>query len=153
MNRHPLRVLLVDDYPDALETWRLFLELADFEVVTASDGRMAVDVAVATQPDLIVMDLELPVMSGFEATRELRQRADTARIPVIAATGYSHFNALDQHRLAIFDVVVVKPCDPEQLLAHINRVLARPANAEHDDATEQRSAHNGQPGSLQPDPR
>ncbi len=122
------RVLLVDDYPDALETWRLYLELAGFDVVTASDGRMAVDVARATHPDVIVMDLELPVLSGFDATRELREDDELARTPVIAATGYSHFNGLDQSRLGVFDLVVVKPCDPEQLLTHIRRLLALSAD-------------------------
>jgi CheY-like chemotaxis protein len=118
-------VLLVDDYPDALETWRVYLELSGFEVVTAADGRTAVEKALSSHPHVIVMDLELPVLSGFEATRQLRAMDETARIPVIAATGYSHFNGLDQARLAPFDLVVVKPCDPSQLLAQIRRLLDR----------------------------
>ena len=122
------RVLLVDDYPDALETWRVYLELSGFEVETATDGRAAVEKALSTHPHVIVMDLELPIVSGFEATRQLRAMDETAAIPIIAATGYSHFNGLDHARLALFDVVVVKPCDPSQLLSQIRRLLeAAPA--------------------------
>jgi CheY-like chemotaxis protein len=123
MNEQRQRVLLVDDYPDALETWRLYLSLSGFDVVTAADGRTAVDVAHASHPDIIVMDLELPVLSGFDAARELREADDTAAIPMIAATGYSHFNGLDHARLSPFDLVVVKPCDPGQLLVQIRRLL------------------------------
>lgn len=147
MNEQNGRVLLVDDYPDALETWRLYLELAGFDVVTATDGRMAVEVAHATHPDVIVMDLELPVLSGFDATRELKDDEDMARIPVIAATGYSHFNGLDHSRLGVFDLVVVKPCDPAQLLTHIRRLLAQSTDARDSDDMdgEQSSTQNGQP--------
>lgn len=125
MNEQRQRVLLVDDYPDALETWRLYLDLSGFDVVTAGDGRSAVDLAHASHPDIIVMDLELPVLSGFDAARELRATSDTADIPMIAATGYSHFNGMDHGRLDSFDLVVVKPCDPAQLLTQIRRLLAR----------------------------
>ena len=139
-NGQQRRVLLVDDYPDALETWRVYLELSGFEVETAPDGRTAVEKALSTHPDVIVMDLELPIMSGFEATRQLRAMGETAAIPIIAATGYSHFNGLDQARLAPFDLVVVKPCDPSQLLGQIRRLLeavppVRPIG--------QQAAHNG----------
>jgi DNA-binding response OmpR family regulator len=125
MNEQRQRVMLVDDYPDALETWRLYLGLSGFDVVTAVDGRAAVDLAHASHPDIIVMDLELPVLSGIDAAQELRATDDTADIPMIAATGYSHFNGMDHDRLSAFDLVVVKPCDPAQLLLQIRRLLAR----------------------------
>ena len=126
MNEQRQRVLLVDDYPDALETWRIYLDLSGYDVVTAADGRAAVDVARSSHPDIIVMDLELPVMSGIDAARELRAADDTAGIPMIAATGYSHFNGMDHARLNPFDLVLVKPCDPAQLLTQIRRLLGRP---------------------------
>ena len=129
MNEQRQRVLLVDDYPDALETWRLYLNLSGYDVVTAADGRAAVDVAHASHPDIIVMDLELPVLSGIDAARELRAADDTAGIPMIAATGYSHFNGMDHSRLNPFDLVLVKPCDPAQLLTQIRRLLAAPPSS------------------------
>ena len=125
MNEQRQRVLLVDDYPDALETWRMYLDLSGFDVVTAADGRTAVDLAHSSHPDIIVMDLELPVLSGIDAARELRAADDTAGIPMIAATGYAHFNGMDHARLNPFDLVLVKPCDPPQLLLQIRRLLAR----------------------------
>ena len=131
MNEQRQRVLLVDDYPDALETWRLYLELSGFDVVTAADGRTAVELAHSSHPDIIVMDLELPVMSGIDAARELRAADDTADIPMLAATGYSNFNGMDHAGLIPFDLVVVKPCDPAQLLTQIRRLLGHTNPSSH----------------------
>lgn len=118
------RILLVDDYPDALETWGLYLRTRGFEVITATNGKEAIDAAVSERPDLIVMDLELPGISGFEAARRLRAMAATSTIPLIAATGYSHLNQLTEAQQAGFDVILVKPCDPGELVAEIQRRLA-----------------------------
>jgi two-component system, cell cycle response regulator DivK len=117
------RILLVDDYPDALEMWGLYLRSLGYDVVTAENGIAAVETALAAPLDVIVMDLELPGLSGFEAARRLRQDARTAHLPLIAATGYSHMKQLDQARDAGFDAVVVKPCDPGVLVAEIERQL------------------------------
>ena len=79
-------------------------------------------------PDLIVLDLELPGISGFEAARALRGDPETADIPLIAATGYSHLRQLDLAREVGFDAVVVKPCDPDMLLAEIERLVPDPVD-------------------------
>jgi CheY-like chemotaxis protein len=123
MTPRAARVLLVDDYPDALETWGLYLRTCGFEVITAVNGNEAVDVAMTRKPDVIVMDLELPGISGYEAARRLRRMAETATIPLIAATGYSHGNQLAEAQQAGFDVILVKPCDPGELVAEIERRL------------------------------
>jgi CheY-like chemotaxis protein len=125
MSEQPMRILLVDDYPDALETWSLFLQIKGYEVVTAQDGRTAVDLAISEHPHVVVMDLDLPVLSGYEAARLLRERADTSGIPLIAATGYSQGSQLDEARRAGFDSVLVKPCDPDELVAEISRLTGR----------------------------
>ena len=122
MSEQPMRILLVDDYPDALETWSLFLQLKGYEVLTAQDGRTAVNLAISQQPHVVVMDLDLPVLSGCDAARLLRERADTASIPLIAATGYSQRSQLEEARRAGFDCVLVKPCDPDALVAEIARL-------------------------------
>jgi CheY-like chemotaxis protein len=124
MSEQPMRVLLVDDYPDALETWSLFLQLKGYEVLTAQDGRTAVNLAISEQPHVVVMDLDLPVLSGFDAARLLRGRADTASIPLIAATGYSQRSQLEEARRSGFDSVLVKPCDPDALVAEILRLTS-----------------------------
>lgn len=117
----PIRVLLVDDYPDALEMWGLYLRSLGYEVITAVDGLQAIEVALSAKPDVIVMDLELPGITGFEAARRLRAQASMADVPLIAATGYSHVTQLELARRAGFDRVIVKPCDPGMLVAEIER--------------------------------
>jgi CheY-like chemotaxis protein len=124
MGGTPRRILLVDDYPDALETWGLFLRMKGYTVLTAHDGRTALDTAIAEHPDLIVLDLDLPGMSGVEAAQILRERSDTAAIPLIAATGFSHPAQLAEAERAGFDLILVKPCDPDLLVEQIERLLA-----------------------------
>ena len=121
----PASILIVDDYVDALEAWRLFLRAAGFEVYTAADGVTALAEAVERRPDLIVMDLELPRMSGLDVAKALRQREDTRNIPLIVATGYSHAQTLAESQDVIIDAVIVKPCDPDKLVSEIKRLLER----------------------------
>jgi len=119
-------LLIVDDYPDALDVWGVYLRAEGFTVLTASDGQSAFAEAVREKPDVIIMDLELPGKSGYEVARDLKARADTCAIPLIAATGYSHVKQLDLARAAGFDAVMVKPCDPQSLVAEIRRLLRKP---------------------------
>jgi two-component system CheB/CheR fusion protein len=119
----PKRILLVDDYPDALEIWGLYLRSLGYDVETADDGLKAVEQAHRHHPDIVVLDLELPGITGFEAAVRLRQSSDTADIPLIAATGYSHVKQLDQARESGFDSIVVKPCEPAALVSEIERLL------------------------------
>src|SRR5687768_4543035 len=119
----PACILIVDDYVDALEAWRLFLRAAGFEVRTAADGVAALEEALANPPDLIVMDLELPRMSGLDVARALRERDETRDIPLIVATGYSHAQVLAQSKDVGVDSVIVKPCDPDHLVSEITRLL------------------------------
>ena len=119
----PACILIVDDYIDALEAWRLFLRSAGFEVQTAADGVSALAAAIEHLPDLIVMDLELPKMSGLDVARALKKREDTRDIPLIVATGYSHAQALAQAEDVNVEAVIVKPCDPDRLVAEIKRLL------------------------------
>jgi two-component system cell cycle response regulator DivK len=121
-------LLIVDDYEDALDVWGVYLRAAGFRVFTASDGQSAFAEAVREKPDVIVMDLELPGKSGYEVARDLKARSDTSAIPLIAATGYSHVKQLDLARASGFDTVIVKPCDPQSLVAEIRRLLRKPDN-------------------------
>jgi CheY-like chemotaxis protein len=118
-------ILIVDDYPDALDVWGLYLRAVGFRVLTAADGYSAFAEAVREKPDVIVMDLELPGKSGYEVARELKARPDTRTIPLIAATGYSHAKQLDLARTSGFDSIIVKPCEPESLVSEIRRLLPR----------------------------
>jgi len=116
-------VLLVDDYPDAVDVWAIYLTTEGFRVLTAGTGRDALAAARADAPDLVVLDLDLPDLSGFEVASELKRCAATRHIPLIAATGYSHVAQQDLARRSGFDSVIVKPCDPDALVAEIRRLL------------------------------
>jgi two-component system cell cycle response regulator DivK len=116
-------ILIVDDYPDALDVWDLYLRASGFEVLRAEDGEAALQCACDHLPDLVVMDLELPGLSGFEVARALRAREDTRGIPLIASTGHSLPAKLEEARRSGFDLVLIKPCDPAELVDQINRHL------------------------------
>ena len=120
---HGSHILIVDDYPDALDIWALYLRLLGYTVSTAADGTSALAQAEQLLPDLIVLDLELPGISGFEAARRLRRNPSTQDIPLIAATGYSHQRQLAMAYDAGFDDVAVKPVDPDSLVERIERLL------------------------------
>src|ERR1043166_4555492 len=83
------RVLLVDDYPDAREMYAEYLDFSGFEVIEASNGMEALQRAADAQPDIVLMDLSLPVMDGWEATRRLKADKRTEHIPVVALTGHA----------------------------------------------------------------
>ena len=117
------RVLLVDDYPDAREMYSEYLQFSGFDVVQASNGIEALQQAVEASPDIVLMDLSLPVMDGWEATRRLKADARTASIPVVAVTGHTLAGGSENALKAGCDAFVTKPCLPEDLVREIRRVL------------------------------
>ena len=121
-------ILIVDDYADALDIWTIYLQSNGYRVSTAADGLRAVGLAEHLLPDLMVLDLELPGLTGFEAATRLRAGTRTREIPLIAATGYSQPRKLDLARQVGFDAIVVKPCDPEMLVREIERLLSQGAD-------------------------
>lgn len=120
------RVLLVDDYPDAREMYTEYLEFSGFDVVGAANGMEALARAHEERPDIILMDLSLPVMDGWETTRRLKADARTAGIPVVALTGHALAAVLEGARQAGCDAFVTKPCLPEDLVKEIRRMLGAP---------------------------
>jgi len=124
INPSEKHILIVDDYADAVDIWAIYLQSRGYQVSTAADGPTALEKATTLLPDLIILDLELPGLTGFEVAQRLRANADTSGIPLIAATGYSHERQLDLARQSGFDAVVVKPCDPDMLVQEIERLLA-----------------------------
>ena len=117
------RVLIVDDYPDAREMYSEYLQYSGFDVVEAQNGQEALQRAVDEQPDIILMDLSLPVMDGWEATRRLKADKRTASIPVVALTGHALAGISDGAKKAGCDAFVTKPCLPEDLVKEIRKVL------------------------------
>jgi len=115
-------VLLVDDYPDALDVWEMFLTAVGYQVITALDGHEGLEKARTLSPDIAVLDLTMPGLSGIEMASALRADARTAHIPLIAATGHAR-TPLHEAHAAGFDALIVKPCDPDDLVREIRRLV------------------------------
>ena len=120
------RVLLVDDYPDAREMYTEYLEFSGYEVIAAGNGLEALQRAVDASPDIILMDLSLPVMDGWEATRRLKADHRTASIPVVALTVHALAGISEGAKKAGCDAFVTKPCLPEDLVREIKKILDAP---------------------------
>jgi two-component system, cell cycle response regulator DivK len=121
-------VLVVDDYPDAREMYAEYLQYSGFDVIEASNGMEALARAADSMPDIILMDLSLPVMDGWEATKRLKADKATADIPIVALTGHALAGILEGAKQAGCDAFVTKPCLPEDLVKEIRKVLsAQPA--------------------------
>lgn len=117
-------VLLAEDFEDARELYRDYLEFSGFDVRTANNGREAVDQAVALQPDVILMDASMPVLDGWQATRELKANPATRHIPILALTAHAFDDARQQASAVGCDGFVTKPCLPDDLVARIRETLA-----------------------------
>ena len=122
-------VLVVDDFQDNREMYAEYLAYCGFRVIEAKNGKEAIEQAFAQSPNVIIMDLSLPVMDGWEATRRLKADGRTKSIPVIALTGH----ALQGHSKGALDAgcdaFVAKPCLPDQLVLEIKRMLGTSASA------------------------
>ena len=120
--RKPI-VLLVDDYPDAREMYAEYLEFSGYEIVQAGNGVEAIERAIDSHPDVILMDLSLPVMDGWEATRRLKADDRTKHIPVLAVTG--HPFPREGMLRAGFDDQMLKPVSPAVLYATLSHLMQR----------------------------
>ncbi len=116
-------ILVVDDYADNREMYSAYLKYQGLDVVEAANGAEALERAFERPPDLVVMDLSLPGVDGWQATRTLKADARTKSIPVIAVTGHALAGAPEQAAEAGCDGFLTKPCLPEDLLREIERML------------------------------
>jgi CheY-like chemotaxis protein len=126
--RGPL-ILVVDDYEDAREMYAEYLRFCGFRVAEARNGNEALEQAFALMPDLILMDLSLPGMDGWEATRQLKSDERTRNIPVVALTGHALAGASEGAKRAGCDSFVTKPCLPDDLVVEVRRMLSTVKNA------------------------
>jgi two-component system, cell cycle response regulator DivK len=117
-------VLVVEDYQDAREMYTAYLQFSGYRVAEATDGFEAVEKSIELLPDIILMDLALPRMDGWEATRRLKSDERTKDIPIVALTGHALAGFAEGARLAGCDAFVTKPCLPDALVAEIQRMLA-----------------------------
>jgi|SRR5688500_11697580 two-component system, cell cycle response regulator DivK len=123
--RKPPMILVVDDFDDAREMYEEYLTFRQYRVVVASNGREAVEQARAHRPDVILLDLRMPILTGLETLRLLRADASFANTPIAALTAH----ALDEEREAAlaqgFDAFLAKPCLPDELASAIEGLLSR----------------------------
>ena len=118
-------VLVVDDFPDGRELLAEYLTFKGFSVSEASGGAEAVDIARRITPDVILMDLQMPGIDGWEATRQLKADPKTKGITVVAVTARALQDDADTAREAGCDAVIVKPFDMAVLADSLLRVLKR----------------------------
>ena len=117
------RVLVIEDTEDNRQIIRDLLTSFDYELIEAADGAEGVRMAQTHHPDLILMDIQLPVMDGYEATRRIRAIPELARVPIIAVTSYALSGDEAKTREAGCDGYIAKPFSPRQLLAKIREFL------------------------------
>jgi CheY-like chemotaxis protein len=118
------RILVVEDNAFNRDLIRRFLELEGFEALVAKDGAEGVARAAAELPDLVLMDMALPVVDGWEATRRIKAAAATAHIPIIALTAHAMVGDREKALEAGCDDYETKPLDIERLIQKIKALLA-----------------------------
>jgi len=117
-----LRVVLVDDNKDAAETMAMLVRIWGHDVATASEGAAALELVDRYRPDVILLDIGLPGMNGYEVARKIREDERNRNVVLVAMTGYGQAEDRERSREAGFGVHLVKPVQPEvlqQLLAGI----------------------------------
>jgi CheY-like chemotaxis protein len=118
--------LLVEDETELRQMYAEQLALSGFDVIQAGNGADAISHTTTHFPDVVLMDLSLPVLDGWEATRRLKNDTRTSHIPVVALTAHDGAGELQRATHAGCDWFVPKPCPPAALIAEIRRVLGTP---------------------------
>jgi two-component system cell cycle response regulator DivK len=117
------RILLVEDTEDNRQLLRDLLASAGYQLIEAVDGESGVALAAQHKPDLILMDIQLPVLDGYEASRRIKANPDLRTIPIIAVTSYALSGDEAKAMEAGCDGYVAKPFSPRQLLAKIAELI------------------------------
>ena len=124
MDRLRPLILIVEDHTELRQLYATQLALSGFDVIQAGNGADAITHTTEQSPDVVLMDLSLPVVDGWEATRRLKSDRRTAHIPVVALTAHDGSGELQRATRAGCDWFVPKPCPPDALIAEVRRVLA-----------------------------
>ena len=117
------RILVVEDQPDNRQIIRDMLAPTDYEITEAEDGQQALEAIAKQRPDLILMDIQLPIIDGYTATRKIKANPAMRSIPIIAVTAYAPSGEEQKARAAGCNDFVPKPYSPHQLLAKIRNYL------------------------------
>jgi two-component system cell cycle response regulator DivK len=117
------KILVVEDTEDNRQILRDLLGMAGYDLIEAHDGAQGVAMAAEHRPDLILMDIQMPVMDGYEATRRIKADPALSAIPVIAVTSYALSGDEDKARAAGCDDYIAKPYSPRQMLAKVRGIV------------------------------
>ena len=118
-------ILLAEDFEDARELYRDYLEFSGFRVETVTNGREAIEQALALRPDIILMDASMPVLDGWQATRALKADPATKHIPILALPAHAFEDARREAKDVGCDGFVTKPCLPDDLVVKVRAALER----------------------------
>ena len=130
-----IKVLIAEDNPVNRELLRELLELLGYTVLEACDGQEALRIIEQSQPELLLLDIGMPVMDGFAVIRRIRENPRLAKLPVVAVTAYAMRG--DQERIlnSGFDGYLSKPINPSSLIQELDRLLDRGVQSANQDQT------------------
>ena len=117
------KILVVEDTEDNRQILRDLLGMAGYDMIEAHDGAEGVNQATQHKPDLILMDIQMPVMDGYEATRQIKANPELKAIPIVAVTSYALSGDEEKARAAGCDGYIAKPYSPRQMLAKVREIL------------------------------
>ena len=117
------KILVAEDNPVGRELVREILEAEGYDVIEACDGREALEKILSTEPDLVLLDIQMPELDGFEVLRELRQHPRLLRRPIVALTAYAMDGDAERALAAGFDAYATKPIDVAKLSSQIRQWL------------------------------
>jgi two-component system, cell cycle response regulator DivK len=121
----PPLVLIAEDNRDQQDLYTTYFRWRGFRVQAVDDGETAVQHAIISPPDVIAMDLSMPILDGWDATRRLKAHPRTSHIPIVACTAHAFGPSVERALIAGCDAYVVKPCLPQDLFKEISRILGR----------------------------
>jgi two-component system cell cycle response regulator DivK len=129
-------ILLIEDNEQNRYLLTFLLEKSGYEVLAVADGARGIETARAVVPDLILLDIQLPVMDGYAVARALRQNAALEQIPIVAVTSYAMPGDREKALEAGCTGYIEKPINPDTFVAQMEQALSRPRGGNHDDGAD-----------------
>lgn len=124
MRQSSPKILIVEDEPDLLEMYRLYFGQAGYEIIEATDGQIGVDLIKQKNPDLILLDILLPKIDGWQILKELKENPDTKKIPIIVFSNLAQADEIQKGlKLGADDYVIKSNSTPKELLERIQNLL------------------------------
>jgi CheY-like chemotaxis protein len=124
------RVLLVEDNPANLALMQYLLQAAGYTTLTATDGREGIAVAQRESPDVILMDLQMPILNGYDAARQVKEIPALRGVPIIAVTAYAMVGDRDKILARGFDGYIAKPITPERFVSEVESFIGSALRAD-----------------------